>query len=93
MIKEIFSSMDLYISYIDYDLDEMREQQLCVDLAIEKYYKHIPTYPKTLKKLFDMGTYLLNMFDMFYNHWYTFQIELQKFYNYIFTIEQVLIIS
>ena len=72
MIKDIFVDLDQLIGYIDYDLDEMREQQLSVDLAIEKYYKKIQYYPKTLKRLFDMGTYLLNMFEVFYSSWYSF---------------------
>ena len=93
MIRDIFVQMDKLIGYIDYDLEEMREQQLCVDLAIEKYYKKIEFYPKTLKRLFDMGTHLLNMFDTFFVSWYSFQIELQKFYNFIFTSNQELIID
>ena len=64
-----------------------------MDLSIEKYYKKIQFYPKTLKRLFDMGTNLLNMFDTFFLSWYSFQIELQKFYNYIFTANQELIVT
>lgn len=71
----------------------MKEQQVCVDLTIEKYYKKIQQYPKALKRLFDIGTHLLNQFDSFYIVWYNFQCELQKFYNFIYNIEQELVMS
>jgi len=40
-----------------------------------------------------MGTHLLNQFDGFYQVWYGFQCEVQKFYNYIYTNDQELILS
>lgn len=48
----------------------MREQQLWVDLTIEKYFKKIKLYPKALKRLFEMGTHLLSQFESFYLVWY-----------------------
>ena len=66
MISDILKDLDKHISYIDYELEEMKEQQLCVDLSIEKYYKKVTSYPKGLKMLFDMGTTLLNSFEAFW---------------------------
>jgi hypothetical protein len=66
------SDIDATISCIDYDLDEMKEQQVFVDLSIEKYYKKIEMYPKSLKRLFEIGTHLLNQFDNFFSAWYSF---------------------
>jgi hypothetical protein len=66
----------------------MKEQQLCVDMSIEQYYKKIQNYPKGLKRLFDIGTQLLHQFEKFYHGWYRFQCEVQeKLYNSIFTYE------
>jgi len=62
-------------------------------LSIEKYYKKIEHYPKALKRLFEIGTHLLSQFDGFYSMWYGFQCEVQKFYNYIYSLEQELILS
>ena len=41
MIKDLLKEMDELISFVDYELDEMKEQQVCVDLSIEKYFKKI----------------------------------------------------
>jgi len=78
MISDVLKDLDKHIGYIDYDLEEMKEQQLCVDLSIEKYYKKVQNYPKGLKKLFDMGTILLNSFETFYHNWYLFQCDIQQ---------------
>jgi hypothetical protein len=59
MIEDILKDLDEKINHIDFELDEMKEEQLYVDLSIEIYYKKVPSYPKSLKKLFDIGTTLL----------------------------------
>lgn len=66
MISDLLSDIDANISYIDYDLDEMREQQVFVDLTIEKYFRKVTQYPKSFKRLFEIGTHLLSQFDAFY---------------------------
>ena len=93
IISEILKDLDKHIGYIDYELEEMKEQQLCVDLSIEKYYKKVAAYPKGLKKLFDLGTNLLNKFDQFYQSWYCFQCDIQqKLYNQIYSNDQKLLL-
>ena len=87
------SDLDNHISIIDYDLDEMREQQFFVDTQIEKYFKKIESYPPSLKRLYEIGTHLLNQFDAFYNSWYGYQCDLQKFYNCIYSFEQELVVK
>ena len=72
MIEEILQDLDKKINHIDYELDEMKEEQLIVDLSIETYFKKITHYPKALKKLFDIGTTLLSHFEKFYQAWYNF---------------------
>jgi hypothetical protein len=42
MIQEILKELDKNINIIDYELDEMKEKQLRVDLSIERYFKKIP---------------------------------------------------
>ena len=42
MIQEILKELDKNINIIDYELDEMKEKQLRVDLSIERYFKEIP---------------------------------------------------
>lgn len=91
LIEDILEDLNLNISQIDFELEEMREQQLCVDLSIENYYKKISQYPKSLKKLFDIGTYLLTLFNEFYSSWYNFQCEVQqRFYNHVLSLDQQL---
>jgi hypothetical protein len=41
MVKDIMNDLNTHISYIDYEFEEMKEQQLCVDMSIEHYYKKI----------------------------------------------------
>jgi len=41
MTLDVLSDLDQSISVIDFNLEEMRESQLCVDLSIEKYFKKI----------------------------------------------------
>lgn len=77
VLQEVLDDLDKNISYVDFEFEEMREQQLHVDLFIEEYFKKIDQYPKSLKKLFDMGTQLLQLFEIFYQKWYFFQCEVQ----------------
>ena len=77
MIEEILQDLDKMINHIDFELEEMKEEQLYVDLSIEIYFKKISHYPKGLKKLFDIGTQLLAYFEKFYQAWYNFQCEVQ----------------
>ena len=94
IINEMLGDLDLQIAQIDFEFDEIKEQQLCVDLSIEDYFKKIDDYPKSLKKLFDMGTKLLDAFDSFYSRWYLFQVEVQqKLYNFIYSNSQELMLS
>jgi hypothetical protein len=51
--EQIVSELEEQIAIIDFELEEMREQQLCVDLSIEKYFPRLKQYPKVLRHLFD----------------------------------------
>ena len=94
MIEEILKDLDERVNQIDFELDEMKEEQLYVDLSIEIYFKKIQNYPKSLKKIFDLGTTLLSYFEKFFQAWYNFQCDVQqKFYNYIYSNKQELILS
>lgn len=65
-----------------------------MDVQIEEYFRQIDQYPQALKKLFDIGTELLQFFDEYYRKWYFFQCEVQqKLYNNIYSKEQTLIVQ
>ncbi len=94
LLESLLRDIDANSAHIDHQLNELKEQQLCVDMSIEVFYSKIQYYPRGLKKLFDMGTPILSAIESFFSNWYAFQCDVQqKLYNALFSQGQELVLS